>query len=241
MPNGCRWWSCPAAPAAHEAASGYLLHHQVKSLDSQWRLFRELTVDQARLDDWRSAPQQMARVLDEALRASRPVYLEIPRDMPGVTCAEVPVTPPRVPDPDALAACAGELLQRLHSARRPMLMVGVEIRRYGLEARVAELARRLAIPVVTSFMGRGLLAETDAAVRGTYLGLAGDPALSAEVEAADALLLLGVIVSDTNFAVSAKRIDLRHAIQALDGRVVIGHHVYPDLPLAALIDVLLER
>ena len=47
------------APAAHEAASGYLLHHQVKSLDSQWRLFRELTVDQARLDDGRSAPQQM--------------------------------------------------------------------------------------------------------------------------------------------------------------------------------------
>ena len=35
------------APAAHEAASGYLLHHQVKTLDSQWRLMRELTVDQA--------------------------------------------------------------------------------------------------------------------------------------------------------------------------------------------------
>jgi len=43
------------APAAHEAASGLLLHHQVKSLDSQWRLFRELTVDQARLDDARIA------------------------------------------------------------------------------------------------------------------------------------------------------------------------------------------
>ncbi|MDP1533981.1 MAG: thiamine pyrophosphate-dependent enzyme, partial [Rubrivivax sp.] len=55
------------------------------------------------------------------------------------------------------------------------------------------------------------------------------------------LLLLGVIVSDTNFAVSAQRIDLRHAIQALDGRVVIGHHVYPELPLAALVDALLER
>ncbi|MDE2185124.1 MAG: indolepyruvate/phenylpyruvate decarboxylase, partial [Alphaproteobacteria bacterium] len=58
---------------------------------------------------------------------------------------------------------------------------------------------------------------------------------------ADALLLLGVIVSDTNFAVSARRIDLRHAIQALEGRVVMGHHVYPELPLAALIDALLER
>ena len=228
------------APAAHEAASGYLLHHQVKTLDSQSRLFRELTVDQARLDDARSAPGQIARVLDAALRASRPVYLEIPRDMPGVPCAEVPVTPPQRPDADALAACADELLQRLRGARQPMLMVGVEVRRYGLEARVAELARRLDVPVVTSFMGRGLLADSGLPLRGTYLGLAGDPAVSAEVEASDALLLLGVIVSDTNFAVSARRIDLRHAIQALEGRVVIGHHVYPDAPLAALIDVLLE-
>ena len=229
------------APAAHEAASGYLLHHQVKTLDSQSRLFRELTVDQARLDDARSAPEQIARVLDTALRASRPVYLEIPHDMPGVACAEVPVTPAHVPDADALAACADEVLQRLRGAGRPVLMAGVEIRRYGLEARVAELARRLDIPVVTSFMGRGLLTGTDLPLRGTYLGLAGDPAVSAEVEGSDALLLLGVIVSDTNFAVSAKRIDLRHAIQAIEGRVVIAHHVYPDVPLAALIDALLER
>ena len=229
------------APAAHEAASGYLLHHQVKTLDSQSRLFRELTVDQARLDDARSAPEQIARVLDTALRASRPVYLEIPRDMPGVACAEVPVTPAHVPDADALAACADEVLQRLRGAGRPVLMAGDEIRRYGLEARVAELARRLDIPVVTSFMGRGLLTGTDLPLRGTYLGLAGDPAVSAEVEGSDALLLLGVIVSDTNFAVSAKRIDLRHAIQAIEGRVVIAHHVYPDVPLAALIDALLER
>lgn len=229
------------APAAHEAASGYLLHHQVKTLDSQWRVFQELTVDQARLDDPRSAPHCIARVLDAALRAARPVYLEIPRDMPGVACEAVPTGAVPPADPDRLAACADELLQRLGRARQPVLMVGVEVRRYGLEARVAELARRLNIPVVTSFMGRGLLADTDAPLRGTYLGLAGDPALSAEVEASDALLLLGVIVSDTNFAVSAKRIDLRHAIQALDGGVVMGHHVYPEVPLAALVDVLLER
>ena len=164
------------APAAHEAASGYLLHHQVKTLDSQWRVFSEITADRARLDDAQAAPQQIARVLDTALRLSRPVYLEIPRDMPGRPCDEVPCTvSPPVPDPEALDACADELLQRLRRAARPVLMVGVEVRRYGLEARVAELARRLAIPVVTSFMGRGLLADTDAPLRGTYLGLAGDP------------------------------------------------------------------
>ncbi|HEY0859231.1 MAG TPA: indolepyruvate/phenylpyruvate decarboxylase [Albitalea sp.] len=229
------------APAAHEAASGFLLHHQVKTLDSQWRVFEELTVDRARLDDMRLAPQQIARVLDTALRESRPVYLEIPRDMPQRRCDEVPTTPAPAVDGEALAACADELLERLRRAKRPMLMVGVEVRRYDLEAKVAELARRLAIPVVTSFMGRGLLSATEVPLRGTYLGLAGDADLAADVESSDGLLLLGVIVSDTNFAVSAKRIDLRFAIQALAGQVVMGHHVYPELPLSSLIDALLER
>jgi indolepyruvate decarboxylase len=229
------------APAAHEAASGYLLHHQVKTLDSQWRVFEELTVDRARLDDARHAPALIARVLDAAVRESRPVYLEVPRDMPQRDCGEVPVTPQPAPDAQALAACADELLQRLRSAKRPLLMVGVEVRRYGLEPRVAELAKRLSIPVVTSFMGLGLPTGHDVPLLGTYLGLAGGPEVAEEVEHSDGLLLLGVIVSDTNFAVSGKRIDLRFAIQALDGRVVMGHHVYPEVPLGRLVDALLER
>ncbi len=229
------------APAAHEAASGLQLHHQVKTLDSQWRVLAELTADQARLDDMRTAPEQIARVLDCALREARPVYLEVPRDMPARDCAEVGSAPPAPSDAQALAACAEELLQRLRAAQRPLLMVGVEVRRYGLESRVAELARRLGIPVVTSFMGRGLLAEQQLPLRGTYLGLAGDAQLAAEVEGSDGLLLLGVIVSDTNFAVSASAIDLRSTIQALGGRVVMGHHVYPDVALGELIDALLQR
>jgi len=229
------------APAAHEAASGYLLHHQVKTLDSQWRLFEELTVDRARLDDAERAPELIARVLDAALTRSRPVYLEIPRDMPGRACAAVPITPPFVPDAERLAACADELLARLAAAARPVLMVGVEVHRYGLEARVAELARRLAIPVVTSFMGRGLLAHADVPLLGPYIGLAGDPTVAAHVEQSDGLLLLGVIVSDTNFAVSSRRIDLRNTIQVFDGDVAMGHHVYQAVPIAALIDALLAR
>ena len=229
------------APAAHEAASGLLLHHQVKTLDSQWRLFEELTVDRARLDDAQRAPALIARVLDAALARSRPVYLEIPRDMPSQPCGEVPARATFAPDPERLAACADELLARLAAAQRPLLMVGVEVRRYGVEARVAELARRLAIPVVTSFMGRGLLAHADVPLIGTYLGLAGDAALSEQVENADALLLMGVIVSDTNFAVSSRRIDLRHAIQVFDGDVAMGHHVYRELPIGDLIDALLAR
>ncbi|MDM4767256.1 indolepyruvate/phenylpyruvate decarboxylase [Pelomonas sp. SE-A7] len=229
------------APAAHEASSGLLLHHQVKSLDSQWRLFEEVTVDRVRLDDMASAPDRIARVLDAALDQAAPVYIEIPRDMPARACAAVP--PRRQPqaDPERLAACADEVLARLRSAGRPLLMAGVEIRRHGIEARVAELARRLDIPVATTLMGRGLLVDSGVRLLGTYLGLAGDPALTELVEHSDGLLLLGAIVSDTNFAVSARRIDFRHAIRVYQGQVELGHHVYPEVGIAALVEAMLER
>jgi indolepyruvate decarboxylase len=120
-------------------------------------------------------------------------------------------------------------------------VIGVEVRRYGLEAQVSELARRMRIPVVTTFMGRGLLAEHPEILRGTYLGLAGQPALSAQVESSDGLLLLGVIVSDTNFGVSTRRIDLRSTIRVLEGRVEMGYHVYNDVPLPRLVSAMLAR
>ena len=120
-------------------------------------------------------------------------------------------------------------------------MVGVETRRYRVEEEVADLARRLALPAVTSFMGRGLLALPEAPLLGTYLGVAGDPEITRLVEGSDALLLLGVLLSDTNFGVSAQHIDLRKAIHVCDREVRVGHHLYPDIPLGELIGALLER
>ena len=229
------------APGARERSSGLLLHHQARTLDSQFAIYREITCAQARLDDPARAPAEIARVLAAAHRWSRPVYIEIPRDIAAARCAEVGAEPRPVPDDEAVGACADEVLARLAAARSPALMVGVEVRRFGLEARVAQLARALAIPVVTSFMGRGLLAGAGVTLAGTYLGAAGDAAIAALVEQSDGLLLLGVIVSDTNFGVSGVRVDLRRAIQAWDGAVTLGHHTYPEVPLGALVDALLAR
>ena len=49
---------CPGEVEAH---SGLVLHHQVRHVDSQWRIFREITCDQVRLSD----PATAHRVRDE--------------------------------------------------------------------------------------------------------------------------------------------------------------------------------
>jgi indolepyruvate decarboxylase len=229
------------APGAGEASRGLLLHHQGKTLDSQFRIFSEITCDQASLDDAQRAPADIARVLRSALTHSQPVYIELPRDMVDAPCSEVVPAPLPPIDEDALAACADEVLARLTQARSPVIMVGVEVRRFGLEDKIAQLATRLGLPVVTSLSGRGLMAHSDAPLCGTYLGLAGTPETTALVEESDALLLLGVIISDTNFGVSSRQIDLRRTIQAFDQRVTLGYHTYPRITLAALVDALIAR
>lgn len=232
------------APGAAEAHRGLLLHHQAKTLDSQYRIFSEVTCAQAVLDDPAKAPAEIARVLASAVAYSQPVYIEIPRDMAAAPCGPVPPAAQAEGlfpvDQRAVEACAQAVLERIAKARRPMVMVGVEVRRFGLEDKVERLVRALGLPVATSFMGRGLLACYED-LAGTYLGVAGDPAITEAVENADQLILLGVILSDTNFGVSAKTIDLRRTIQMLDRQVRMDYHVYPDMPLDRIIDAMLAK
>jgi indolepyruvate decarboxylase len=228
-------------PGKGESHSGLLLHHQAKTLDSQFQIFKEITCDQVRLDNAERAPADIARVLASCLRKSEPVYIEIPRDMVALPCAPVIPEAATPVDQDALDACVDEILERLAKAASPVVMVGVEVRRYGLEAKVADLTRRLGIPVVTSFMGRGLLADQDAPLMGTYMGVAGFPEVTHLVESSDGLFLLGEIICDTNFAVSETKIDMRKTIQALNGRVNIGYHTYAQLPLTDVVERMLAR
>src|SRR6185295_17211986 len=69
------------APGARERTSGFLLHHQGRTVDTQLAVFKEITCDQAVLTDPVTAPAQIAWVLRSAREMSLPVYLEFPRDM----------------------------------------------------------------------------------------------------------------------------------------------------------------
>lgn len=229
------------APGARERQSGLLLHHQARDVDTQLAVFREITCDQAVLTDPATAPKEIARVLQAAQERSLPVYIEFPRDMVDAACEPVKALPRRAVDQETLAECADEILERLRAAKKPVIVVDVEIRRYGIEERVAELARKLSLPVVTTFMGRGLLADAPDVVAGTYLGSAGEEAIRRLVEEADEVLLLGVILSDTNFALSSGKLDPRHTVLAIDRNVRVAHHTYSDLPLDALVEALIEQ
>ncbi len=229
------------APGTGEGAKGLLLHHQAKTLASQAKVYSEITCDSAILDNPATAPQEIARVLETCLEQSRPVYIEFPRDMVSMPTEPVPPFVDKQVDQRAIEACASEIISRIEAATSPMILAGVEVRRYGLEAKVAKLATKLGLPIATSFMGRGMFADPDTPLVGTYFGVAGDPAVSKAVETSDALLLMGTIYSDCNFGVAERKIDMSQAIEMVDGTVRIGFHSYPTVPLKNLVDAMIDR
>jgi indolepyruvate decarboxylase len=118
-------------PGKGESRSGLLLHHQAKTLDSQFQIFKEITCDQVRLDDAARAPADIARVLASCLRRSEPVYIEIPRDMVNLPCAPVVPEAPQAGGP----GCAGRLRGRDPGAPGQRALAGADGRRGGAPLR----------------------------------------------------------------------------------------------------------
>jgi acetolactate synthase-1/2/3 large subunit len=148
---------------------------------------------------------ELPELLAEAWRVaatppSGPVFLEVPVD---VLTAEtgVPRVPwldgSPVPPPAADPALVAEAARRLAAAERPLVWAGGGVIRAGAWEQLAAVARTLDAPVVTTFMGKGSLAEDDPLFASSACY---DPAVRRFLEEADAVLCAGTeLGSETTF------------------------------------------
>ena len=67
-------------PGEEERKLGALIHHQAKEIESQFRIYQELTCAAAVLNDPRTAAEEVDRVVRAIHHHYRPGYLEIHRD-----------------------------------------------------------------------------------------------------------------------------------------------------------------
>ena len=228
-------------PGRIEKGAATPVHHEVKSFESQLKIYQEVTEYAAILGDPRTAASHIRKALEVATKAKRPVYVEVPRDM--VTAEiEIPSVVEHVEmivDDDAVEESAREIIDRLTAAERAVIIVGVEVHRFQLREQVVRLAERLNVPVASSFLGRGVFPTLHPKFIGTYLGVVSPLALRRTVEQSDCVLLLGELVSDTSLGVSADCLSKTHLLIAVARDVYIGHHRYQNTPLDRLVPRLL--
>lgn len=179
-----------------------LMHHTFA--DGEYRRFAamhsHITVAQTNLTDPRTALQQIEWILQQALLHSRPVYLEIPEDMVGISVlnsALIPVPPPsQFINSDAQALEC--ILHRMYSAQRPLILVDGESRPCGILDQIEDLIQSTGWPTWTTTFGKGLVNEQRRNVHGVYVGVYGNEKHKAYFESADMVIHLGPHLTDTN-------------------------------------------
>jgi indolepyruvate decarboxylase len=221
------------APGLGERGGDPLLHHRVREWRTQLEVFDKLCAASLEIVDPVTAFRDIDFLLDTAHRLKRPVYLELPRDMVAVVPDQIRpyVPPPRASDPDALAEAVKEAAARVAAAKRPVIIAGIELHRYGLQADVVALAERAGIPIAATMLAKSVVSEVHPLYIGLYEGALGRRDVTEFVEESDCLILLGALLTDIDLGIFTAKFDAATSIYAASDDLRISHHHYHDVLL----------
>jgi len=231
------------APGLGERAHNKLLHHKIRNFDSQEKIFAELTVATAVLDDAATAAAEIDRIIALTRRHSRPTYIEIPRDMLNVDLVPGPrySLPPELSDAEVLHFAVDEAGQRIDGAKSPVILAGLEIHRFGLRDALAKLVEATGIPIATTIGGKSVFPESGPAYIGVYEGSMGRESTRAFVEQSDCVILLGAMLTDINLGINTAVIDRASSVYAGKDRIAVGFRSYDDIRLEDFLHALAAR
>jgi indolepyruvate decarboxylase len=101
-------------------------------------------------------------------------------------------------DQAGLQQSIAQISEELERAANPLIWVGVEIDRLGLQQKALSLIHQLNIPYVTELLSKAILSEDDALFAGVFDGQASSAAVKDLARDADFILALGVWLTDLN-------------------------------------------
>jgi indolepyruvate decarboxylase len=227
-------------PGQAEINRGLQIHHQAKTIDSQRDIYREITAAQFRLDEPSRAGSDIRAALKMAKEESRPVLLEVPRD--AVQFETTPAgeyQPESVPQEELMRATA-QLADRLSCARRPVILAGVDVRRFDAVAELEALATKFNIPFVSTLMGRASFNQQHPLYGGIFLDRTDTRPLQLLREA-DLILQIGVIRTDVNFAAHEALFPASKVVCVDQHHLQPGSERFHRLALKPLLAALLQR
>jgi len=230
------------APSLKEQQGGPMLHHKVRNYDTQKRVFDEVTVASAVIDDAATACSQIDHVIEAAITHKRPVYLEIPRDM---TLVEAPRpaaetgSSETTSDPSVLAAAIADIRGRLESARQPVAVLGIEVARFGLLDDALQIIERAKLPTTVTPLDKSAISEQHPQFIGVYAGQMSRREVTDYVESSDCLFMLGPLLTDVNLGGGTSKLDRENMVHLTRDAVQIGYRRYEGLRIGDVIAGLL--
>jgi len=181
--------------------TGFSAHHFISGRETDLQTFEHLTAAAVRIDNPDLAGMLIDYALTQCISERRPVYLELLEDMVDQEC-EPPAGELRrlrtLSDETNLADAVAKLGERLDQATKPLIWVGIEVDRLGLQDDVISLIQQLNVRYVTELLSKSVLAEDDPLFAGVLDGQASSADVQALAKDSDFILALGVWLTDLN-------------------------------------------
>lgn len=221
------------APGTNERNDGFLLHHMVRSFNSQKKMFDEITCASVVLDNPATAGLEIDRAFEALAHYKRPIYIELPRDVAkkamsyDVYNQGTPVAPKT--DPENLEEALKEVRDFMSRAERPAILAGVEIARFGLSEQLIRFAEKNNIPVASTLLSKSVVNERHPLFAGIYNGTASSENTRKIVDDSDCLLIFGDYHHDMTLCFRPAKFTKRQVVWANVEGLKVRNHAYPDV------------
>lgn len=232
------------AASSDEFFKHHTLHHLINKSATVYRdttqleIFKQITIDQAVLDDLETAAASIDRVIDNCLHFKKPVYLEIPRDMVDQLLPSYDYQPIHFPksNPYALKEALEEVTQILMNSKHPLIWAGHDITVHHLNSKLLHFAEKFQIPLVSTLLGKTVINEKHPLFAGLYQGGLSKREVQEFVSQCDCAFILGVVMSDVDTGFFTASIDGSNQVIATPNSISIGHHQFPEITFQDFID-----
>ncbi|KAI8189659.1 thiamine pyrophosphate enzyme [Colletotrichum sp. SAR 10_86] len=226
-----------------------LIHHTFA--DGEYGQFAKMhahvTVAQTSLWDPRTSAQQIDTVLQQCLIYHRPVYIQIPVDLIAVNISSARLQTPLsssaadVNSSPERKAVLTKILERIYSAKRPVIIADGECRPFGIVSDVQALIDTTGWPTWTTNFGKGLFDETRSNFHGIYRGEFSDQSVKETIDRADLILFFGPHLSSSNTYGFTAFPTSKVAIFIKATQVELGTDIFRDVPASYVASGLLHH
>ncbi|KAG7037001.1 Pyruvate decarboxylase 4, partial [Cucurbita argyrosperma subsp. argyrosperma] len=191
-------------PNTNDFGTNRILHHTIGLFDfsQELRCFQTVTCFQAVINNMEEAHAQIDKAISTALAESKPVYISISCNLPGIphpTFMRDPIPfsiSPRLSNKMGLEAAVEATAAFLNKAVKPVMVGGPKLRVAKATDALVELADASGYALAVMPSAKGLVPEHHPHFIGTYWGAVSTAFCGEIVESADAYLFAGPIFND---------------------------------------------
>lgn len=237
--------SIAGAPPLYATEFKWAMHHSLADGDytNMLEAIAPFTTISCRVTPM-NVVEEFDRALHTCLREKRPVHVQIPSDITHLMI-EVPdtefSTKLATSDPERLEAAATAVLERLATAKDPIVLIDQDTDRHGFTEQLKTIIEKAGLPFSQLTSGKALLSERHPQFIGTYNGAASAPGVQDRIENSDFLITTNPRFIEVNSGSYTHDLPEEHIVNFGDQHASVAGEYFVGINTLELLDILVER